>query len=85
MSYIFGTSIEDVFLTVEFDYEPAEEMTRDYPGCPAEAHVTRISVLSDKLDLDIFNLVSDKVIDKLEECCFEHIRELGQGDHDGEI
>ena len=85
MSYIFGTSIEDTPLTVEFDYVPAEEATRDCPGWTAEAYITRISVQSDKLDLDIFNLVSDKVIDKLEECCFEHIRELGQGDHDGEI
>lgn len=57
---------EEVELTVAYDYQPYEPMTRDYPGCEASVEVGQVFVG----DVDITTLLSDDQFDEIAERIF---------------
>ena len=59
-------------LVIEFDYQPAEPMTRDYPGCDAEVDV--VAVYAN--DIDILERISDTSLEFFKEKCFESVRKI---------
>lgn len=36
---------EEIQIEVEYDYQPFEHMTRDYPGCPEEATIFSTTII----------------------------------------
>ncbi len=63
-------------LVIEFDYQPAERMTRDYPGCDAEVDV--VSVMAN--GIDILEWISDVSLEFFVEKCFESVAEAKEND-----
>jgi hypothetical protein len=63
---LYGISLE-----VEYDYQPEERMTQEYPGCPEEVE---IGVVSHKGE-DISDLLSTVVIDKLTDTILDRIQD----------
>jgi hypothetical protein len=55
-------------VTVGFDYQPYEPMTRDYPGCPAQVSV--FEVMDGKVD--ITSMLTDAEMSNLEQSILEY-------------
>lgn len=66
----FG-AIGEQTVDVEFDYQPAERMTRDYPGCEAEVTITSVKWRG----LELINDLSSDTIESLVEDGFDTIEE----------
>lgn len=62
-------------LVVEFDYQPAERQTWDYPGCAESIDITAITING----IDVFDLVESlRGLKKIEEAALEAYRESRQ-------
>jgi hypothetical protein len=55
-------------LVIEFDYQPGEEMTRDYPGCEADVEIT--AIYANGMDMIYW---MEEHMDFFREKCFEYI------------
>lgn len=53
----------DVHVLCTFDYQPAERMTLEYPGCEASVCVTSVSINGHEVDAGVFD---KRVIDRWE-------------------
>ena len=54
---------------VEFDYQPAERMTRDDPGCSAEVEITSVKWRG----LELISDCCKDLIDALEQAAFDYL------------
>ncbi len=59
----------DYECTVGYSYSPAERMTLEYPGCPADVEISEVWVNG----ADIACVLLERVCDALTERVFEHI------------
>ena len=66
------TEFKGLSLKVEYDYEAADPMTRDYPGAEAIVTIERVWV-------EIPQDLSDMFTQELEELCWEDINEMLRG------
>lgn len=71
MIIYFQNGFDDVTLDVEFDYQPYEAMTRDYPGCPEAVDI--YSVILEDTGSEVCLLpdaeveVEEKILDNIHE------------------
>jgi len=61
MTNQINISYDEIKLEVEFDYQPAEPQTRDYPGCAEE--IDLIQVMHE--NTDILPMLSEDAIEKI--------------------
>jgi phage terminase Nu1 subunit (DNA packaging protein) len=65
-----------ITLEVEYDYQPAERQTLEYPGCPEDACVNTVTHLGD--EITFLFLGDDKTLNRrgeeLTETLLDHIR-----------
>ena len=59
--------IDGICLGVDFDYQPEEKQTFDYPGCPAEVEILGVWIDSDSERTNIIDLLSEQVLVRIEE------------------
>lgn len=59
--------VEDILLTIEYYYFPAEKETQIAPGYPAEVEIVSIFLTSDQDETNILSLLGAKLIEHLEE------------------
>lgn len=52
-------------LFVEYDYQPEESMTLDYPGCPEYCEVTKITTEHGDDITSLFDTMADKIEDAI--------------------
>ena len=64
---------------VEFDHQPAEQMTRHYPGCPADIEITKIEILGCPVDVCLGDSVMFSYEDEIEQACWDEVRKYGKG------
>ncbi len=73
-NHTFNTSIGNVAVKVDFDYQPAEPETLEYPGC-AEL-VELISVIMTQYDkFQILGILDNAVTSELKTECLEDLTE----------
>lgn len=58
-------------LEIQFDYQPAERMTRNEPGCDADCDVVAVTANG----VDILEWISDAALAFFVEKCFESVAE----------
>ena len=58
-------------IDVEYETEPEEPMTRDYPGCPAQLEVVSIYIKGKQISDDTFYTIMDKFGYEIEQACWE--------------
>lgn len=69
--------IEDVVdVEVEFDFQPEERMTRDYPGCPA--YIEIISVIRGGVDITAF--IDETEIQQIEQRIWDILNDEAYAD-----
>lgn len=61
MTHTVNVKFEETRLTVDFDYQPAEPMTHDYPGCAEEVELIAVW----HHDEDILPMLNDDAIEKI--------------------
>lgn len=61
---------EDVPVTVLFDYSPPEEQTPDCPAWPAIIDINEVNING---EIEISDILSEKVTDELVMKCFEYL------------
>ena len=71
----FTTYIE-IPITVEFDYQPPERRTMNYPGCAECAEITRVAFSG----LDISSALGEVAVDQLRMEALEYVREISERD-----
>ena len=59
--------IDGICLGVDFDYQPEEKQTWDYPGCDAGAEILGVWIDSDSERTNIIDLLSEQVLVRIEE------------------
>ena len=62
-------------LVIEFDYQPAERQTRDYPGCDADVEIT--AVYANGQDISYW---VEAHMDFFREKCFESVAQAIEDD-----
>jgi hypothetical protein len=71
---IKSTIGEDLSVEVSFDYEPAEAMTYDHPGCNADVvNIVAHHIADGMFRKDITDDLSAKCMDRLKMECFESV------------
>ena len=58
-------------IDVEYETEPEEPMTRDYPGCPAQLEITHIYIKNKEVSPDMFVYIIEEFGDEIEQACWE--------------
>lgn len=51
-------------MEVEFEHQPEERQTREYPGCPASVEIQSVTINESE---NLVELLADNVITKIEE------------------
>ena len=64
----------DVPVTVHFDYQPAERMTRDYPGCEASVEINEVLYKGHEVEIskEDEEWLKDAAMEVLEEGNYEN-------------
>lgn len=57
-------------VAIEFDYQPPEPMTHDYPGCDAEIDITSVTFKK----IELIDSLSDQEIDGLKTFCEDAVK-----------
>jgi hypothetical protein len=57
---------------VEFDYQPKELATLEYPGCDEDIDIVSVRAVNNTVK-DIFDLCSTSAIDQIKEYCLESV------------
>lgn len=71
-NHTFNTSIGEVAVKVDFDYQPAEPETLKYPGC--KGCVELFSVIIPNYDnFQILGILDNAVTSELKTECLEHL------------
>ena len=66
--YLDADEMIETFCTVEFDYQPAEKMAHNYPGCSEEVELVTVA---DNSGTDVIDELSDYDKDRLEQEALE--------------
>ena len=66
MEYLIYRGVE---LEIEFDYQPEEKQTWDYPGCGESFEITSIKIN----DIDVMELLEEQ-IESIEEALVEELK-----------
>jgi len=64
----------EIELEVDYDFCPAERMTRHYPGSPAQVEINTILINDIELPPPIFNTIMADFGDVIEEWCWDDVR-----------
>ena len=71
----------EIDLTVFFDYQPAERMERDYPGCSESAELESVIANINNNKIDILPLIVDTPLaSRLESECLSSIHGAAEDD-----
>lgn len=65
---------DDISVTVYFDYQPKEPMTRYYPGCEALATINAVLIDNDE-NKDLYEIIGPRVFNILQERALESMAE----------
>ncbi len=63
---------DSVALVIDYDYEPAERQTQEYPGCAENAVISGVQLNINGVYSDIGSLTDDCLDELLVEACIEH-------------
>ena len=66
-TYNLEITIDGICFGVDFDYQPEEKQTWDYPGCPAGVEILGVWLLSDDLATNLVEVLDEKVLVRIEE------------------
>jgi signal recognition particle subunit SEC65 len=62
---------EEIKIEVEYDYQPFESMTWDYPGCPEQATIYSVIIAETGQEIcllpDVEKEISEKILEILHE------------------
>jgi AAA15 family ATPase/GTPase len=66
---IYTTEIENVDecveIEVEYDYEPFEPMTRNYPGWPESATIYKVTIVGTDVEIELLPKVQQEMEDEI--------------------
>jgi hypothetical protein len=63
--------INDMVLDIDYDYQPKEEATLEYPGCNEDVCINGAFVNG----VDVFKSLSESIKNKISDCIWELIYE----------
>ena len=63
--------IENVLVTVFFDYQPAEPMTDTYPGCGSSVELNSVCLIKN----DLMPVLNQSALSELADRCLESIED----------
>ena len=79
MSDFFETTIEngqdEIDIEIEFDYQPAEAMTRHYPGCDEDLDFCGFTMIETGAEIEI---IDDDLLDQLRVAILEYRAEQNE-------
>ena len=68
----------EIEIEVDYDFCPAERMTRHYPGSPAQIEINTLLISGDELPIEIFNSIMADFQDEIEEWCWDDVRDRAE-------
>ena len=69
-SYTFNTSIGEVAVKVDFDYQAAEPETLEYPGCAENVELCSVIMINDD-KFELLGILDKAAISELKAECLE--------------
>ena len=67
---------DDLPVSVNFDHQPAEKQTHDYPGCPAEVDLCEVFPQLDCPTYDLLPVLTKLAQTSLRAACWEYLETL---------
>lgn len=71
-NHTFNTSIGEVAVKVDFDYQPGEPETLEYPGCAESVELCSVIMINDD-KFELLGILCNVVTSELKTECFEHL------------
>ena len=63
----------EIPITIHYDAQPAERMTRHYPGCPAHIELTTVEFNGKPIDEAIGEYITKEYEDSIIEDCWDDV------------
>jgi hypothetical protein len=63
---------------VDFDYQPAERMTRHYPGCHEAVEINTLLLNEKEISMETFNIMMEMYQGEIEQACWDEVRDQEQ-------
>lgn len=71
-NHTFNTSIGDVAVKVDFDYQPAEPETLEYPGCNESVELCSVIIINE-YKFELLGILNKAAISELKKECLERL------------
>ena len=65
-------------IDIEYEIEPEETTTRDYPGCPAQLEVVDMFIKGKRVHPFTFQMIMKHHGDEIEQACWEEANQEAQ-------